>query len=279
MVSLFEHAPVVERVVGVQFHPIPGLHNGLLGAYWKTLGNDWPTATDAAPIEQQFERFGEGLNWDPLAISISLSRKPPSRLQISSLSSDRKIQLQNGRFHLNWIGTAGPDYPRFPQLAAEFRDQFGRFRSFLSGEGIETLRVNQWEVTYVNSLPRGGVWNSPSDWSRLFRSDPTLAARIGDLELESFSGAWHYVIGNAVGRLHVEIRPTRDQTSLNRSAWSSTEALLLILTARGPIFNETADDEELGTYLTTGRKAISDAFRGITSEAAHASWGLQDESD
>ena len=56
-VPYFEHAPVVERVLGVQFQPIAGFHAGLFGAFWKTLGDDWPKANDAGPIEPQYVEF------------------------------------------------------------------------------------------------------------------------------------------------------------------------------------------------------------------------------
>jgi len=53
----FRHAPVVETVIGVQFEPLGKMTNAHLGAFWKTLGPEWPNVTDAPRIEDQFERF------------------------------------------------------------------------------------------------------------------------------------------------------------------------------------------------------------------------------
>jgi len=59
----FERPPVNETVLGVQFDPLPRLSSAHLGAFWASLGTDWPVVNDAPELEQQFERFGKGEQW------------------------------------------------------------------------------------------------------------------------------------------------------------------------------------------------------------------------
>ena len=66
-----------------------------------------------------------------------------------------------------------PSSPRFAfadttllrdTLGLKFDALFEKFRTFVREMRLGDLRLNQWEVTYVNHLPKGTVWNSPADW-------------------------------------------------------------------------------------------------------------------
>lgn len=46
----FERPPVIETMLGVQFQPLPALRSAHLGAFWKTLGEEWPVVLDASII-------------------------------------------------------------------------------------------------------------------------------------------------------------------------------------------------------------------------------------
>jgi len=263
----FENAPVVERVLGVQFEPLKGFHSGLMGVFWKTLGDEWSQVSDAPPIQPQFERFEGAPSWDP-RIVFKFTNSPANRLQILNESGNRMIQLQNGRLHLNWKGEAGDDYPRYEQINREFITHYEGFQRFLTQSlGGEQIRANQWEVTYVNHLPKGSVWQTPEDWPALFRI-PSSKSHAGGAVLESFSGAWHYELPNQCGRLHVEI--SRGQ----RDVPEKSELLIVNLTARGPVDQETSA-LSIREGLDLGHQTIVNAFVDLTSDRAHEFWRLQ----
>ena len=104
-----------------------------------------------------------------------------------------KIQIQNGRLHFNWLGQGGAEYPRYETVSNEFFSHLNRFKQFLAGLDLGGFKPNQWEITYVNHIPKETVWNNPSEWS-FFR----LLGNIGDstdiTEIESFAGEWHFLI-------------------------------------------------------------------------------------
>lgn len=263
----FKSPPVVETVLGVQFDPIKGLTSAHLGAFWKSLGDGWSNVNDAPALEQQFERFGDGPTWGSLGFQIKLTSEPSSRVQIRNKLSDRMIQVQNGRFHLNWLGQAGGEYPRYGTVRPEFDHLFERLGQFLVGAHLGEPRLNQWEVTYVNHILRGSLWESPSDLPSVLRLFGNLPSLPGTSRLEGVVGAWHFELPEKRGRLHVEARHGRRTTPDDR------EVLILTLTARGPI-DENSPEYNAG--LNIGREAIVRGFAAITTESAQREWEPQD---
>jgi uncharacterized protein (TIGR04255 family) len=268
--TYFARAPVVERVLGVQFQPIAGLHSGVIGAFWQSLGHDWPTASDAAPVTMQSELFGDAAR-SPFQLPFLFGASQGSRLQILNRTGDRMIQVQNGRFHFNWKGTSGEGYVRFGTILEEFDIYLRKFVDFVVSQAGGVFLPNQWEVTYLNHIPRGTVWQSPSDWQNLFSSVVNLPSPDGPILLESFAGSWHYEIPPRQGRLHVEVSIARNET------WSPNELLVFTLTARGPIDREPENRKELFKRLNVGSDAIVWAFEALTSKEAHTYWGIQNE--
>jgi len=269
----FERPPVVETVLGVQFKPLSRFGNAHLGAFWKhlggewckLLGKDWSQLSDAPTLEPRFERFEGTEAWAQLGSAFRLTGDPSARLQIRSATGDAMIQLQNGRLHYNWLGKGGGDYPRYKNVRPQFDELLRGFKGFVSSEGLGELVPNQWEITYVNHMPKGSVWSTPSDWASVLVGLPGVWAEPSAVRLESFGGAWHFQIDPQRGRLHVEIRHTRAGSA------EGPEVLRLTLTARGP----ASDDRALGEGLNLGREAIVTTFQEITSARAHEYWGLR----
>ncbi len=269
----FERPPVIETVLGVQFDPLPKLGSAHLGAFWKRLGSEWPNVTDAPPITPRFERFDDAGTWGEVGFPLKFTRDLSVRIQIRNAAGNRMIQVQNGRLHYNWLGGDGGEYPRYREVRPGFDRIWEEFQRFLAEEALGETRLNQWEVTYVNQIPKGLLWNSPADWAKLFRSPVTLSVGAAPVMLESFGGEWHYEIRPQRGRLHVLIQHGR------LSGPASREVLRLTLTARGPIRGDGNDGLSLDDGLNLGRAVIVRTFKDLTSDKAHACWGLVHEHD
>ncbi|MBX9790968.1 MAG: TIGR04255 family protein [Pirellulales bacterium] len=273
-VTYFAKAPIVERVLGVQFASAGPIHAGMLGAFWKTLGPEWKQLNEASPIEQQFEEFGKARTVRP-ALSVTLSKRPPLRLQFLNTEGNRLIQVQDGRFHFNWRDESGDDYPRFAQIKTEFFAHYDKFRTFLLIEAGVAIAPNQWEITYVNHIARDTLWQAPGEWPAVFRNQarPFGPMAIDGLELSDFEASWHYDIAPELGRLHIEF----GHAFLQRD--ERLELLIINLTARGPLKpepDEPADcDAVIERGLTLGREKICMAFEAITSPTAQQYWKRQ----
>lgn len=274
----FERPPVVETVLGLQFEPLPEFRNAHLGLFWsflnsegvhRTLGRGWPHSIDAPKLEPQNERFGGEKPWRRLGFELKVSQDPSVRIQIQDDDRDRMIQLQNGRLHYNWLGLGGEKYPRYDEIRPEFDEVLKQFEHFLTDHKLGELQPNQWEVTYVNHIPKGTVWKEPNDWQDVFRQLPSVIDCPESVELESCAGEWHFEIKPQVGRLHIQLGHGRS------SVENSEDLLRLRLTARGPIGGTEGNGLDLGQGLDLGREIIVTTFKAITSESAHEYWGLK----
>ena len=268
----YNRPPVVETILGVQFDRLPGFRNAHLGAFWKTLDiGEWPDVVDAPPLGSQFERFNDPPRWTK-GIQFQLTQDPSCRLQIKNRDGDRMIQLQNSRLHFNWLGEGGGDYPRYEKVRDGFVRTLNRFVEFVAAEKLGDFRPNQWEVTYLNHIPKGGVWKTP-DKCEFFLPLRSVSNIEGVVQGESFSGEWHFVIPDQRGRLHVNWQHGRTSKS------GKEELIVLTFTARGQIATGEDALKEILDGLNLGRETIVRSFKAFMSDEANKHWGLKHGSD
>jgi len=187
-------------------------------------------------------------------------------MQLRNQAGDRMLQLQNGRLIYNWLGANGAEYPRYRQIRPEFDKHFEEFRSFLLDENLlAMMRQNQWDVTYVNHIPKGTVWNSIEDWSQVFQFHAVPPAVLNVSRLESVAGNWMYEITPRRGRLRVQLQHAKIRDS-------STETLVFTLTARGPIGEGEGGLDRHEAGLDLGHEVIVNSFRDLTSAKARKYW-------
>jgi uncharacterized protein (TIGR04255 family) len=258
----FSYPPVIETVLGVQFAPLVGLSSAHIGWFWKTyLDTRWEKVTEVVPLPDEFERFDQTA---PGAVRFQFGPiKFPGRLQISWVNDGRMIQIQPTRFHYNW-NRIGGEYPRYRTVREEFDRYFDTFCRFIEEAKFGEVVPNQWELTYIDSIPQGQLWTSPADWHTLLPGLFSSQGSPGTVQLESFGGEWHYEIPPRLGRLHLSVQ-------LVRVGADPTPTLLLQTTARGPIGEGRA--ASLGEGLELGHRAAVDTFVEITSDKLHKSWG------
>ncbi len=264
----FEHPPIVELVLGVQFAPLANFTNGHLGWFWKRyLEEDWLRPADAVPIVDQFETFADQRRWGAPDFRLTVGPvASPTRLQIRNATGDRMLQVQPTRFHYNWL-KKDQAYPTYGKLRGSFAEYFARFSRFVAEAGLGEIAPNQWEITYVDQISRRDLWQSPADWHKVL---PGLLAPGPDIEgagLESVGGEWHYEIKPRKGRLHVCVQ-------YGKPAAEGEPTLMLHTTARGPIGKDSGLDLSAG--LDLGHAVALRAFLKLTSADAQRVWGRVD---
>jgi uncharacterized protein (TIGR04255 family) len=169
--------------------------------------------------------------------------------------------------HLNCLGEGGDGYPRYSQVRAEFDNLLTQLARFVDASQLGVLTPDQWEVTYVNRI-RQGLWTTPADWN-FFRPLNGMPSIDGVIEPESFTGEWHFVIPGQRGRLHIHWQHVRESESDEESH------ILLTLTARGPIGNETEFNASVLAGIDLGRETIVRSFRCLMSDPANKEWELK----
>ena len=265
----YERPPVIETVLGVQFDRLSALSNAHLGVFWNTLNRqEWPNIEDVTPLPNQFERFVDAARWGA-GIQVQLTDDPACRCRIKNRSGDRMIQLQSTRLHLNWIGDQGGDYPRHAATLTEFEQTYQRFADFVVAENVGPLKPNQWEITYVNHIPIGTVWQSPNDWQFFELLGSSNSASM--VRAESFHGEWHLLIPENRGRLHIQWQHAKKSPTDPDAA----EFIRLVFTARGPLEQRDNPLAALVAGLNLGRDVIVTSFREFASKEANDYWGLK----
>ncbi len=263
----YDNPPVVETVFGVQFKPLAGFTNAYLGAFWQMIGADvWPNVSDMPPLPRQEENFTPEAQWGK-ALRFQITQDPTARLRIRNAVGNRMIQLQNGRFHLNWLGEGGDKYPRFEQVRKEFEELLSQFIDFLGHHKLGPVEFDQWETTYVNKIAQN-VWKTPADWG-FFRPLNGMPSIEGLIEAESFSGEWHFVIPDRRGRLHIHWQHAKDTEN------DDTSHIQLNLTARGPLPEGPDALSRVMSGVDLGRRTVVSSFSHLMNSTANLEWKLR----
>lgn len=270
----FEHPPVVEIALGVQYARLPRLTTSSVAKFWLRVRDRFPNWEERRPLPPALEWFGLP---QPPSVSFEVGfgpGVPPSRALFVDASGAGLLQLQQDRFVRNWrkVG-AGEQYPRYPAIRAGFAESLDLLQSFVDDEDLGELVPNQCEVTYVNHIPAGEGWSSHSEAGEVLEpyggglSDEFLGRP------ESMDLNLRFVFsddeGNPVGRLHVS----------SRSAFRNEDGLpmvILTLTARGRPAGQTRD--AVLEWLDLGRVQVVRGFKSVTTPKMHRIWGVRDGS-
>jgi uncharacterized protein (TIGR04255 family) len=257
----FDRPPVVETVLSAQFARLPKFRTAHAGVFRESyLGKEWSTLEEQPRIDDHFERFGDERKWG-MAGGIRFSAIESQRTQIIGVDVTRMIQVQDSRFIYNWRKGESVAYPSYDTTRREFDKLYARFRDFTGLQNLGEIEENQWEVSYVNHLLKGDLWDSPSDWAQIF---PWLRRPQEALGPDGVQVGWDLVLPNERGRLHIHLYH-------GRISMDGPEALILDLTARGPA--SKLPDFSVVDGFQIGHSAIGRSFAAMTSEKAHAHWG------
>jgi uncharacterized protein (TIGR04255 family) len=264
----FDNPPLIETILGVQFGEIAGLTSAHFGWYWREfLDKSWNKTQEAIRLPDQFETFGDQ-TWKMPVTQLTASIAPaPDRLQFINAEDDRVIQIQNTRFLYNWRKKESV-YPRFHELYPEFTSKLADFRKFLGAASLEDLSLNQWEVTYVNHIPKGALWNTPEDWHKILPGLMPMLWKSVETKVETESGELRFEIVPQRGRLHVSVQHGRRQDP-------DGEVLVLQLTARGPL-SPTEQALTPDESFELGHRVLVQTFAGIASPEALTYWGKRE---
>lgn len=261
----FDAPPVVETVLSVQFARLEKFSDAHAGWFWKGyLGEEWASVQTANPLEDQFERFGDQMKWGPAVGGIRIMPGgTANRLQIVRADNERMIQIQDSRFIYNWKKERA-DYPNYDKVLLEFKNNFEIFKKFVEDANLGPLALNQWEVTYVNHIPKESLWSSFEEWSNILPGFFVPRTDSDKLAPELFRGEWRFTITGNRGRLYINIDRGRVGSE------KGPEVMRAQLTSRGPVNSEIGMDLQSGFDL--GHESIVRTFTAMTSPVAHKYW-------
>lgn len=266
----YDAPPLVEVAMSVQFDPPKGLSLAHLGAFWDRQKESFPNVRAVQPIATTNETFGS--QWLPPSLQLALTNEPDCRLQMISSDDQWMCQVQLNRLVINWRKRS-EEYPRFDRTWTRFQTTFAAWQEFLNEFEIAPLAPRLWELTYVNRIPKGSLWQEPKDWPKVF---PGLwggsFATVQSASLRGFLGQWVWEQGDPPARLYVEPKPGRT------SGEPPQDALLLSLTTRGPLSPKGSAQESssvaslIESGIGIGHELIVGTFDRISSNEAKKEW-------
>lgn len=176
--------------------------------------------------------------------------------RLSNVLQDGCVQVGATTLEVLWLGDAGSRYPHYETL----RDGFVTAWVTLARENP---RATKWSVTYVNRIPQGTVWQTPTDWS-FCRLLPSLSLPSTAATVRQMHSRWDLAVTGSPAEISIELQHGGSEAN-------GAEALWLSLNCHGPV----ADCETgLLDGLDFGRLQIVRTFREIMTPAANTYWGL-----
>ena len=118
--------------------------------------------------------------------------------------------------------------------------------------------ANQWEMTYIDAFYEGEDWESPVDWCEILPGLFGTPRAAQGLRLEDRAAHWTYEIEPKRGRLHIV-------ANAGRASGEPKDALMLQMTARGPVGKGGADSLRAG--LDLGHAFAGETFRRVISDS------------
>jgi len=250
----YDNPPVIEAVCGVLFRELSSMHAVHLGSFWQKLRDEYCQTREVAPLAPVIERF-EGSSKP----AFQFTDVPPlPRTWIMTKTENALVQIQRDRFLHNWKKVATEDkYPRYDEVIDLFKKRFSEFQDFVAEQQLGKIQPLQYEMTYINHIPKGDGWeeltdvgNVFPDFNRMPQDDRYLPCP-DQLNLRT-----SFQLPSKQGRLHVVIRNAQKTDD-------SLPILLFELTARG--IPEDSSLEAMWQWFDLAHEWIVNGFTDLTS--------------
>jgi uncharacterized protein (TIGR04255 family) len=255
--------PVVEVVFAVAVGPLPLSVIDLARFGLERLGHDFPISSDQPPVQMAVETFDPAVQMVVPTLAL-LTGPPPVRLWFQSEDRTRLVQLQRDWLACNWQGAStGVAYPRYESNEAFFCQTWDSLSQFVQELGHLPIAPSQCELTYINHIVPGELWERHGEISKVIR----LAGEAGSFLEEPEDGqlAFRYRInleGRHVGRLYVQANPAL-------RAEDRSPVIQLQIVARGAPLRDGRDG--MVAFFRLAHAWIVNGFAAVTTDEAQNS--------
>ena len=173
------------------FEPLEGFKLPHFGRFWDRIQQQYQHCEHASPLLQ----------------TVPENEFPWPRVWLLNGNKTSLIQIQRNCFLFNWRRVTGDEaYPRYSNVVKEFLTQLNGFRTFLNEQSLPQPKINQCELTYINHIPIGEIWQTPAELGKIA---PDLKWRDVKRFLPSpESSAWTgvFMLPEDFGRLTVSVK-------------------------------------------------------------------------
>jgi uncharacterized protein (TIGR04255 family) len=255
----YERPPVQEVVCGVVFREIEGFGTSHYGLFWERIRDKYPLVEDVAPLT--IPVLGQTSD----AATEFTTVPPLRRVWYVHESRDRLIQLQPDAFLYNWRRVdASSAYPRFETVYSEFMFGLAELEGFLEIEALPSISDLQYELTYINHIPKSEGWDDLDDLRHVFRDVSAPPSKVVYGELKSVDYRLVFDLPDSAGQLTVRIR------SALRKA-DNVPLIAMDVIARGHLGDRSKKRTD---WFTLAHETIVNGFGDFTTaEIQERYWG------
>ncbi len=194
---IYENPPIDEIVCGTLFDSIKKLKSGHFGILWQKFRPDFPKIEDQNLV-----------NPVPREDFENPDRLPLPRVWFIHRDDNELIQVQRNRFLHNWRKRQPNDrYPGYEKVVENFERYLARFQEFLVEEDLGHLVPKQYELTYIDLIPKGHGWENPGDLKKVFPNLLSLTEE--NIVLSGVKSInWQIILDlpNSLGEVGISIR-------------------------------------------------------------------------
>ena len=253
----YRKPPVNEVVCGVRFHASDKLYIPHIGLLWDRFKAEYPKVQHAPPLAA---RTGQ-------LLVDSATGVPIPRVWFVNEVGDELIQFQSDGFYFNWRRREG-DYPRYEHVIENFKKVANIIEDFYEEYELGSIEPMEYELTYINHIPKGGGWDSIEDLPRVF-SNLNWAQMEGRFLPRPDIVSWQavFLLPEGKGRLIV---------SLKQGTRSEDQVAVLILELKVLGIDNSAKKEGLRDWFNLSHEWIVRGFADLTTPEIHELWERED---
>ncbi|MBN2286957.1 MAG: TIGR04255 family protein [Tissierellales bacterium] len=230
------------------------IHFGLL---WDKFRKEYPNIQHAPPIATA---KGEIL----LDKAIGM---PLPRVWFINKHDDQLIQFQVDRFYFNWRKKQR-NYPRYDHIIKNFEMTMNTIEIFFSEFKLGDLKPIEYELSYINHIPKGQEWNEFDDISRIF-SDFLWGKRQDRFLPIPQNIAWNtrFALPEQKGHLIV---------NLKKATKIDDEEPLLVFELKTLSNSELTNKESIREWFNLAHEWIVRGFTDLTTSQIQKIWERED---
>ncbi len=142
----YKKPPIDEVFLGISFVPLHKMKAAHIGLFWNIVKKEFPKC-EQAPVIGAIDEVVE-----------PETRLPLPRTWLINKEDDHLIQIQKNKFLLNWRKRERI-YPHFVDISKMFFEHLNSFSNFVSGNDLGSIEYKNFELTYINSIPKEEGWS------------------------------------------------------------------------------------------------------------------------
>ena len=249
----YKNPPVNEVVCGMRFDTPDRLLIPHIGFLWDKLRVDYPVIQHAPPIAS-----AKGEILIDKAIGM-----PLPRVWFINESDDQLVQFQIDRFYFNWRRRQS-DYPRYGHVIKNFESVLNNIGNFFSEFELGELKPIEYELSYINHIPKGQGWNTIDDLPRIF-SDFVWTQTKERFLPNPEKVAWQkeFLLPEKKGHLIV---------SLKQAIQKEDKVPLLVLELKTRGIDESATKDKMREWFDLAHEWIVRGFTDLTTPKIQKIW-------